>query len=239
MKINFEKIINNSLITLGVIAIFMILIIGSFSTLVFYKGFYYSEYHKNNVYKSLVTNNYSENVSNSQMLAEDVTNNLVSYMRGKSELKYFSQEEKSHLRDVKFIISGINFIYYSSVVIFLLILIIFYYKFKSNMGFVEKLSKMVLYGSITSLTFIVAILLLIIFFFQELFLLMHVILFPQGNWMFDQTSLLITLFPNQFFINFGLRIFIYALFQSIIFLIIGIWLRKHVTLQKKFKTKIN
>jgi len=61
-----------------------------------------------------------------------------------------------------------------------------------------------------------------IFSFDFLFTTFHVIFFPQGNWMFDPSSLLITMFPQTFFFDISLRIFIYAMFQALIFFGIGI-----------------
>jgi integral membrane protein (TIGR01906 family) len=38
--------------------------------------------------------------------------------------------------------------------------------------------------------------------FEKLWILFHVIVFPQGNWMFSQDSALITLYPGDFFQRF-------------------------------------
>jgi uncharacterized membrane protein len=59
------------------------------------------------------------------------------------------------------------------------------------------------------------------------------IFFPQGNWMFSPDSLLITLFPQQFFFDIALRIFIYAMFQSAVFFGIGYWMNKQLKIVEK------
>jgi uncharacterized membrane protein len=102
----------------------------------------------------------------------------------------------------------------------------------SSKEFITYIARTTFWGGVISIAFLVILLLMSIFYFDLLFMLMHLILFPQGNWMFPVDSLLITLFPEQFFFNMALRIFIFALFQSAIFLGIGIWLRKHLKIKK-------
>jgi integral membrane protein (TIGR01906 family) len=192
------------------------------------KSFYYSEYDKNNVYDNVAELN-NMNISESKNYVKDVTENIFSFFKGKAELKYFTDEEKSHMNNVKFVISSINFIYYSSAIFFIIIFIILYLLHKNNkISFIEHLSKILLYGSSASLIFLVILFLWSVFSFESLFFLMHLVLFPQGNWMFDPSSMLITLFPERFFFDIALRIFVYAIFQSGVFFIIGYWLRKQI-----------
>lgn len=212
-----------------------ILIFGSFSLMFNYKDFYYSEYEKNNVYENVAQNN-NMNITESKSYVKDVTENMFGFFKGKNELKYFTDEEKSHMQDVKFVVSSINFIYYSSTIFFIAIFIILYLLSKKDkLLFIEHLSKMILYGAGAALIFLIMLFLWVVFSFETLFYLMHLLLFPQGNWMFNSSSLLITLFPEQFFFDISLRIFVYAIFQSGVFFLIGYWLRKQVKLSKKYK----
>ena len=222
---------NLFLIIISAIFLFAIIIFGSFSLNIYNKDFYLKEYQKNDVYSTI-----SPNMSYSKEYTADITDNLFGYFRGSSELRYFDENERSHLKDVKFVISGINFIYYSSAIFFIIVFVILYLLSKKDKsGFIDHLSKIILYSSIASLAFLIILFVWTVFSFETLFYLMHAILFPQGNWIFPQGSLLITLFPEQFFFDISLRIFVYAIFQSIVFLIIGLWLRKQVNLFRKFK----
>jgi uncharacterized membrane protein len=72
-----------------------------------------------------------------------------------------------------------------------------------------------------------------VFYFNTIFTTFHFIFFPQGNWLFDGSSLLITLFPTQFFFDITLRIFIYALIQVAIFIGIGYYLEKQIKIYDK------
>ncbi len=223
----------NFLVIFSSFFLFCILIFGSFSLMFNYKDFYYSQYEKNDVYETVAESN-DMNITESRAYVKDVTENMFKFFKGKEDLKYFNEEEKSHMQDVKFVVSGINFIYYSSTIFFILIFLVLYFLSKKDkMSFIEHLYKMILYGASASLIFLIVLFLWSVFSFDTLFFLMHLILFPQGNWMFPAGSLLITLFPEQFFFDMALRIFVYAIFQSGVFFIVGYWLRKQVKLSKR------
>lgn len=217
--------------------LFCIIIFGSFSLMFNYKDFYYSEYEKNDVYESVAQNN-NMNITESRNYVKDITENMFGFFKGKQELNHFTDEEKSHMGDVKFVISSINFIYYSSTIFFIIIFMILYLLSKKNkLLFIEHLSKIILYGSTAALAFLILLFLWSVFSFDTLFFLMHLIIFPQGNWTFPAESLLITLFPERFFFDMALRIFVYAIFQAGVFFLIGYWLRKQVKLAKHLKAK--
>lgn len=198
-----------------------------------YKDFYYSQYEKNDVYENIAQSR-DINITESKTYVKELTDNMFKFFKGKEELKYFNEAEKSHMQDVKFVISGINFIYYSSTIFFIAFFLILYFLSKKDkMSFIEHLYRIIFYGSSASLIFLIIIFLWTVFSFDTLFFLMHLIFFPQGNWMFPAGSLLITLFPERFFFDMALRIFVYAIFQSGVFFIVGYWLRKQVKLSKQ------
>lgn len=233
-----KKLLNVFLIIFSSIFLFCILIFGSFSLMFNNKSFYYLEYEKNEIYNNVAKLN-SINITESKNFVKDVTENIFSFFKGKSDLKYFTDSEISHMKDVKFIISSINFIYYSSAIFFIIIFIILYLLHKNDkILFIEHLSKMMLYSSSASLIFLVVLFVWAVFSFESLFFLMHLTLFPQGNWMFDANSLLITLFPERFFFDMALRIFVYAIFQSGVFFIIGYWLRKQIKMTQNLNKHI-
>ncbi len=217
--------------------LFCIIIFGSFSLMSNYRDFYYSEYEKNDVYESVAQNN-NMNITESKKYVEDITENIFGFFKGKQELHHFNDEERSHMEDVKFVISGINFIYYSSTIFFIMIFLILYLLSKKDkLLFIEHLSRMILYGASAALIILILLFLWSVFSFDTLFFLMHLTIFPQGNWMFDSSSLLITLFPERFFFDMALRIFVYAIFQAGVFFLIGYWLRKQVRLAKNIHKK--
>jgi integral membrane protein (TIGR01906 family) len=234
MKPDYELIIENVLIYLAALFLFLIILLGSMSLMIFYKGFYIQEYSKLDVY-SHVSSLEGLGMNDSVMMANDAVENILQYFHGNAGLKYFTPAEQSHMKDVKMLISAMDFIYYTSAVFFIIIFVILYNRLKKDLiGFIHKLSKILLYGSIASLIFLGIILLISIFAFEPFFITFHLIFFPQGNWTFGASSLLITIFPEQFFIDITLRIFVFAIAQAAVFLVIGLWLRKNVRLHRKY-----
>jgi integral membrane protein (TIGR01906 family) len=205
------------------LVLFLVLILGSINFMIFNKEFYYSQYEKNGAYKTLGVE-----------LSNNITSNTLKYFHNKAELSYFTESEKSHMSDVKKIIYTTSTIYYSAIMIIMLLFFYCYRRYKNNNhSFVNIVSKSMIFGSLAAIIFLSIIFVIAVFGFDGFFIGFHEIFFPQGNWTFDNTSLLITLFPQSFFINIGLRIFLYAMFQSLIFFGIGYYIRKKINVFEK------
>jgi integral membrane protein (TIGR01906 family) len=217
------------------LVLFIIIIFGSLNMMIFNKDFYYKEYAKNNIYKDL-----PENIDTT-----NVTSDIITYFRGGAtsetrfmQLPYFSEDEKSHMIDVKHLIRTMQIIYYSAAILSMALFYYCYRRFKDDkFAFIKTLSKSLLYSSIASIVFLVLIFLMSVFSFESVFIMFHQIFFPQGNWTFASTSLLITLFPKQFFFDISLRIFIYAMFQALIFFGMGYWIRRQLKIIEKHRLR--
>lgn len=219
-----KKFHDKGIIILLSVALFIIILFGSINYMIFNKDFYLREYTKNDVYKNLP----------SSIDAENVTDNMMKNFRSNTELRYFTEDEKSHMQDVKHLIRLMQIIYYSAAAISVALFFYCYKKFKDDrFEFIKVLAKSLLYSSIAAMIFLSIISLMSIFNFTFLFTVFHLIFFPQGNWMFSSDSLLITLFPEQFFFDIALRIFVFAMFQAIIFFSIGYWMRKQLKIVEK------
>jgi integral membrane protein (TIGR01906 family) len=234
------KIIHDkSIIIIFSVVLFIIIVFGSLNLMIFNKDFYYREYSKNNVYFKL-----TENTGVTRDVAVDTitnaTENTVNYLRGsEKELTHFTDAEKSHMSDVKHLINVMHIVYYSAAILCILLFFYTYQKFKNDkFMFTKILTKALLYSSISTIIFLIVIFLLCVFYFELVFTIFHMIFFPQGNWMFDSSSLLITMFPEQFFFDISLRIFIYAIFQALIFFGIGYWLNKQLKIIEKHHPKV-
>jgi len=232
-KKHFDKknIHDKSLIILLAVALFVIIIFGSLNVMIFNKDFYIKEYSKNHVYEKL-----SSDPVIADEIARNATDDLTRYFRSydNKELRYYTPTEMDHLKDVRGLIHTMQFIYYGAALVSIAIFLYCYQKFKDDrLEFIRILAKTLLYSSIAAMAFLVAIFLLCVFQFDLTFTIFHMIFFPQGNWMFESSSMLITLFPEQFFMDISLRIFVYAMFQSLIFLGIGYWMRKQVKTQER------
>ena len=227
-----SKIHNNIIIILFSIILAIIILFGSMNIIIFDKDFYYREYTKNDVYSKISTNNQNNNTAVD--IAHNATINIIDYFHDDAELKYFTNDEKKHMADVKILINLMTTIYYAAVVLSIILFVYCYVAFKKDkFMFVKIITRAILYSSIFLIISLLIIFLLSVFYFELLFVLFHLILFPQGNWTFDSTSFLITLFPQQFFFDITLRIFVYALFQAALFFGIGWWINKHLKIHEK------
>lgn len=132
----------------------------------------------------------------------------------------FTNNEKNHMRDVRLIFNMLKG---------LALLTILYYvtyfvqiktkyktqkhktkneKIKQELKNMMKIVKNIKTGSIISLIIIIFLAIITTINFSESFQIFHKVFFPQGNWMFPQNSLLITLYPQSFFINITQTIFL-------------------------------
>ncbi len=88
--------------------------------------------------------------------------------------------------------------------------------------------------SSSAVLFIFIILYILSINFSHLFNNFHLLFFPQGNFIFDSDSLLITLFPFNFFYQYFIRLVISSIVLSFIFLSTGIFfLNIHKFFQKR------
>lgn len=117
--------------------------------------------------------------------------------------KALSSNEMSHIEDVRLILLKIP------VTIFLLLSAALYLARHYQKVVVNDIFKY-------SITSIIIISVLLVVLFMPLFLFFHNILFPQGNWAFSESSILIQLYPEQFWRNSSLIILILTLLELII-----------------------
>lgn len=211
------------------LTLFIIIIFGSLNLMMFNKDFYYKEYAKNGVYEKI-----SDNKAVAIDTTKNITTNIIKYFRNSAELEYFTDTEKSHMSDVKSLIHIMQAIYYSAAVLIIILFIYCSYKFKKDaIRFIRLITNSLIYSSSATIIFLISIFVMSVFYFNLMFMMFHLIFFPQGNWQFDSSSLLITLFPQQFFFDIALRIFIYALFQALVFFGIGRYLNKQLKIYDK------
>ena len=134
----------------------------------------------------------------------------MNYFNGKKPLELdYTDLEKSHLEDVKQVMKRLDYVFYLSLLICTLI---FTYHKRDKI----KIKKLFYYGGVTILVSLGILLLLLIINFNYVFTSFHEIFFPQGNWIFSASSLIIQTFPLDFFINISIKITILTLLIAVI-----------------------
>ena len=143
--------------------------------------------------------------------ASELTSNVLNFLNGKELLKEdFTDEEKSHMEDVKKI-------FLLAKILLGIALIIIIASIMSAVILKQEYDyKSIRNASAISFIFMLGMLLLILISFQSGFTAFHNIFFPQGNWQFPIDSMLITLFPEEFFIRISTAIFITSIIISIV-----------------------
>ena len=150
----------------------------------------------------------------------------IDYLQKDEELNLgYTNLERSHLQDVRKVMKAADYLFYFSL---LILTLIFTYHKKDR----KQLAKLLKYGGITTISFMLAILLLSALFFNQVFALFHQIFFPQGNWTFASDSLLIQIFPLEFFIGISRNIFVLTIIEGIIFILLFFYLKNDFKIRR-------
>jgi len=147
----------------------------------------------------------------------------------------FTDNEISHLYDVRSLLTGIFIIYYISILLFIIIMVML----------VKRNIISIIYN--TGLIFTISSILMIFFLvalylmgknFPVLFENFHMVFFPGGNYSFTCGSLIITLFPSGFFYDFFVRLMMASAIISIIFLLVGLFFVFILKFTNKYKREM-
>ena len=141
-------------------------------------------------------------VINSELSSKHVQN-VYMFIQGEVSLySDFSLAEKSHMEDVKKLFGLAYLIESITGVVFLSIFFVFIFQKKFRL-----IARWLFRGSLISLILLFLIVSVSFIHFEAIFNFFHIIFFPQGNWSFDASSMLISLFPVGFFEAIAIRIF--------------------------------
>ncbi len=192
---DFEKIYKR----ITSICIFLVLLLGPLVVISNYPGTYYESLEYRAVDELEDPYSYMDEV--------------VNFLFGTGELKSFEEDEANHMKDVK------NLITIGLLIILFCCLIIFNYLLLSKdwSVFVKPSLGVLIIGFFI----IIGVLLN----FDFLFSYFHKIFFPMGNYAFPQDSLLITLFPPEFFYKKSIEIFLYTSILSVFTFLFGYYKR--------------
>jgi len=162
-----------------------------------------------------------------------IVDNLINYLTSETteinkvqQLTLFTEKEQSHLADVQKLIVTLKYIGIAALVLLGLCV----WQLMKIKKYEKTLSKIMIISGIGIIA-IIAILFLLSSNFPIFFDSFHKLLFPQGNYTFPSDSLLITLFPEQFFSDFASKMLIEAAIIGSVLILIGIGI--NIFMQKK------
>jgi len=183
-----KKVISSILLILLILNTTLILFLAPFRFYIFNENFYQKEFSNLDIYNKIPD-------------ADKRASDLINFFNDKSTLdnQFYTQDEISHLKDVKKLINKTIIFFYSSVFIEILLLTLLYHK--SKVRFKKDIRR--IFKTSSAVIIIVSLLIYLLSFkFDFLFTRFHRIFFPQGNWQFSADSNLINLFPQSFFYDF-------------------------------------
>lgn len=228
------------IISINIIFFIIIILFSPPAFYIFNLNFYEFLFEKNDVFTVLNKDdvlNFSKEIFEFFKYKKELNSSDTALMvrytgENKNEFLSFTDNEISHLYDVRGLLTGVFIVYAAGIVLFFVIMLIL----------IEKNISRFLYS--TSLIFLISsgIMILVIFLlyfmgnnFPVLFENFHRIFFPQGNYSFPGDSLLITVFPAGFFNDFFIRLVYGSGIMSAVFLFLGVIL----ILISKFMRKYN
>lgn len=164
-----------------------------------------------------------QNVPQAALMHEKVIN----FIKGKNnELpNKFNEREKQHLLDVRNVIRLSKSLLYTLIFVFIMLLTSSAFILKVNNKIVNFVGKMLIYGGFLTIFLALILFIFINTNFSSTFELFHSLLFKPGTYTFDPAEeMLVNLYPEQIFMDLGLRISKLVIITSVILIILGVFL---------------
>ena len=161
---------------------------------------------------------------------------FVDYLKGQEDnlsVTFLNNKEVEHMKDVKNIFNFINYIVIFFMIISFILFIVFY---KKNVLLIYKPYLL----SFVFSFFLIILFVMFFIFFDSSFLMMHKILFSNNLWLMNPNQdFMILLFSHEFFKAILLRIIIYIVVLSVVFLSFGLLMLQQLKYYSKFLKKSN
>ncbi|HLC60851.1 MAG TPA: DUF1461 domain-containing protein [Candidatus Nanoarchaeia archaeon] len=186
---------------------------------------------------SFFTKKFSEyGVNNKFPDAGAMHQKVINFIEGKSDElpSDFNDREKQHLLDVKKVISALTITLYIMVGLFLLLLVISAFTLKFNSYIINFVGRVMVWGGVLTVALAALLFLFITFDFGSTFESMHQMFFQKGTYMFDPAKeAMVNLYPEQLFMDLGIRISAWIIISAILIILIGLYLVLRTKNQKQ------
>jgi integral membrane protein (TIGR01906 family) len=172
--------------------------------------------------KKFIQYGVEENVPESSSLHA----NVMDFIKGNSDSlpDDFNAKEKDHLLDVKKLVSFGTILMYILMALFIVIIITAGMTLKANAYINKFVGKTFLFGGLLTLALAAIIFLFITLDFGSSFESFHQALFKPGTYSFDPArEVIVSLYPEQLFMDLGIRISMWVFFAAVIVVTIGLF----------------
>ena len=164
-----------------------------------------------------------QDVYNATSLHEKVIN----FVKGKNnELPgEFNDREKQHLLDVRKILNALTILLYILIAMFILLVMIAGFSLKVNNHIINFVGKILVFGGVLTILLAALLFFLTISDFSSTFESFHKLFFEKGTYIFDPAKeIIVRLYPEQLFMDLGLRISKGVIISSVAVILLGILL---------------
>lgn len=152
---------------------------------------------------------------------------VISFVTGKTEELpgEFNEREKQHLADVRDARNISTIVLYALVFLFILLLIASVFTLKINNMMANFIGKILVFGGVLTIALAAILFFSINFDFSTAFESFHGIFFEKGTYTFDPANeMIVKMYPEQLFMDLGLRISKWVVLLSAVIVMIGIFL---------------
>ncbi len=152
---------------------------------------------------------------------------VIDFITGKTnELpQQFNEREKQHLWDVRKVIKVLTIALYIFIILFVILLIVSSYILKINNYVVNFVGKVLIFGGFLTVALALALFLFINYDFTKAFESFHILFFEKGTYAFDPAKeMIVKLYPEQLFMELGVRISKWVITASVIIILLGAFL---------------
>ncbi len=158
--------------------------------------------------------------------AESLHNKVIDFIKGNSNQppNEFNDKEKQHLWDVRNAIKYGRISLYFLIVLFVFLLLFSAFIIKANNAITNFIGKIFLYGGILTIVTAAILFFLINFDFSTAFGAFHQTFFKSGTYTFDAKETIVNLYPEQLFMDLGLRVSKWVVISAAFIILTGILL---------------
>ena len=166
---------------------------------------------------------------------------VISFITGKSNKlpDEFNEREIRHLVDVRRLLKLSTIVIYCLGAIFLIVLLTFSLILKDRNLIANFIGKVLIFGGLLTLIIASILILFITSDFSAIFDRFHNLLFEKGTYIFDPAKeLIVNLYPQQLFLDLGIKISKVIILISLILILLGSFLLKYFK-AKEIKREAN
>lgn len=199
--------ISNALLILALPALLLLLVL---NFVAFDESFYRQKFLEYNVDKNL---------------SESLHPKVMDFIAGKSGKlpDDFNEREKGHLEDVRNVVRISRILLYSLIILLVLFLAVSFLNLKQKNLIINFIGKILVFGGFLTIVIAAALFLLINYDFSSAFESFHRMFFQPGTYMFDPANeKLVQIYPEQLFMDLGIKISKWAVFASVIVVALGL-----------------